>query len=561
MNFTAADLLVFRTLAERIPEGGFYEPNLYHCHNEFKANLIIANKLWSKDRYPGKFRRLELVRDSHKVISAKDLTDTASSDDAITRFGFFESGMQVSQESFSATGFAAIARGFHTLDLSILVINNESVFAAKTYFAVHDVYGEISVVASLEGNSGDYIILLFGSWDPRDNTAPRLMNAKLTAGTRFLQAIEWGLSAPVQRNSKPLDPGAITIGLGRPYTDQDTNTGMDYAWNQSTQNSPKGMVPFVGHVRFSERIQPLKRMNNFLIEMSVVNTIGGGGYYEIKPEVIDKVYDGFLIDNLNQNLLKWNFTPGSTTDPGSPVVFDKINWPSDMRAIFFCRVTVFLEGGDSVQFIVRSYDRLPTNIPDGTFRILPISFVWHCLAAGTSVLMGDGTQKCIEQIIAGDSVRSDLDSYEPSEVLWTTKGRHDGPVYQIEVTDGSKIVASENHVFVTETGMALARELHLGDSVFRYSATNASELNLIPISKLCKIDGFSEEMYNIAIRTGEQSQVQAGTFFANGFCVGDATADQVLLRMYKKDIGYLKSVIPAIHHKDLDSYFEDFGIC
>ena len=563
MNFTAANISVLRALAERIPERGIYEPNLYHCHDDFEANLIIANKLWSKKRYPGKFRRLELVRDSHKFFSAKDLTDTASSDDASTRLGFFESGMHASRESFSATGFAAIVRGFHTLDLSILAIDNkdENFLVAKTCFTVNDVYGEVSVLASLEGNSGDYTILLCGSWDPRDNTAPRLINAKLTDGIGFLQTVELGLSHPVRRSENPSDPGAITIGLGRPYADQGATSRMDYAWNQEIHGSPEGMVPFVGQAQFSKPIQPLQPRINFQITMEVVNTIGGGGYFSIKPDVMDKVYGGFSIDARNKHLLTWNFAPSTRKDSGSPVVFERINWPSDMRAIFSFRAMVRLVGGDWAVVAVSSGEGRPVNSPYGHISILPINFVWHCLAAGTKVLMGDGSQKHIEEIVAGDSVKSDLDSDEPSEVLWTTKGRHDGPVYEIEVTGGKKIVASENHVFVTETGMALARELHLGASVFRYSTTNVFEVNPIPISRICKIDGYGEEMYNIAIRTREQSQVRAGVFFANGFYVGDATADQVLLRRYRNDIDYLKTIIPAIHHKDLDSYFEDSGNC
>lgn len=550
-------------LAEKIPENGIFEPNLYYDADAYEACRIIDQRIWDEKRYPGKYGRLDRIKAAHKDRPDGNLFVANQSDkEPETRIGFYESGVRTAvseTKSFSATGFAAILEGFFALDLTIIAIDKEkkefiTISPAPVAWAANDVYADLNANFDIGGTSGQYLILLDASWDPKDNSEPRRVQAKLSSGIGIQASDDPSLTAPVRTSDRPLDSDAINIGLGRPYHDWGPGSNMDYAWNQPVQNNPRGMIPFVGSARFGEPITALEPGKNFIVNMSVVNMFGGGGYFPIQPAQMQNVYDGFSIDQADPQRLVWNFPPGNA---GNPVVFDQINWPSDMHAIFYFRALVFLESGLPAQVTVRSHPGTPPNPPDGHLPILPINFIWHCVAEGTKVLMDDGSEKPIEKIVAGDVIRSDL-ALGGTEVLWTTKGFHHGSAYEIATESGHRVICTANHVLVTENGMAYAHELRRGSKVLYRDAHTPNDLKSSAIVRISRIDGYDEPMYNVGMQSPHKDSKVAGFFFGNDFYMGDASADQVLRRIQNNSLPYLKSITPAALHTDLESYFQDF---
>lgn len=552
---------ILKTLISNVPTRGMYSPNLFLSSDLFDATMFLQKMFWDEERYPGIFARIRRARDLHQAYSAPDLTIQSTENEFGTHFGIFEAGIRMASEAYSATGIGAVAGGFHTADVTVFVVDNEmgEVIAFEPIYAVNDVFLRKSLAYALNGDPRNYTIMLTGSWEAKGGT-PHVVYAKLGNEDGALQAFDPSVTHPVRRSNNPPDPSVITIGLGRNYTDQGPGSAMDYAWSQPVQNNPKGMVPFVGSARFDRPIQPLRPNQNFSVRMAVANTVGGGGYFEIVPDNMDAVYAGFAIDPGDPSVLTWNFRPGQTPmDPGKPVVFENVKWPPDMKAIFFFKALVFLQGNIPAIVTVRSNDGQPENPPDGHLPILPISFIWHCLGAGSQVLMADGSQKAIEEIVAGDLVASGP-NFEEVEVAWTTRGFYNGKVLQITVADGRSILATENHVFVTEAGSCLASDLSRGSSLICAPKREGDDLEIVRVIRIAEIDGHQDVMCNIATRTAVDLNGQMGSFFANGFLVGDDVATAVVTEMNRRNIEYVKSKVPVIYHTDVDSYFSDFFV-
>ncbi|WKL57381.1 hypothetical protein Q1W73_17210 [Asticcacaulis sp. ZE23SCel15] len=552
---------LMRILVSKVPNGGMYSPNLFLSSDLFDVTMFLQKMFWDEKRYPGIFARIRRARDLHQDYSSSDLTIQSVENEFRTHFGIFEAGLRMASEAYSATGIGAVAGGFHTADVTIFVVDNEmgEVIGFKSIYAVNDVFLRKSLAYALNGDPKNYTIMLTGSWEAKGGT-PHVVYAKLGNEDGALQAFDPSVIHPVRRSNIPPDPSVITIGLGRNYTDQGPGSAMDYAWSQPVQNNPKGMVPFVGSARFDRPIQPLRPKQNFVVNMAVMNTVGGGGYIEILPDNMDAVFAGFSIDPEDPTLLTWNFRPGQTPiDPGNPVVFENVKWPPDMKAIFFFKALVFLQGNIPAIVTVRSNDGQPENPPDGHLPILPISFIWHCLGVGSQVLMADGTQKAIEEIVAGDLVASGP-NFEKVEVAWTNRGFYNGKVLQITVADGRSVLATENHVFVTEEGSCLASDLSRGSSLICAPNREGDDLEILKIICIAEIDGHQDVMCNIATRTDVDAKGQMGSFFANGFLVGDEVATAVVTEMNRRNIEYVKSKVPLIYHTDVNSYFSDFFV-
>ncbi|MEP3121799.1 MAG: Hint domain-containing protein [Nisaea sp.] len=561
MAFSQQQFQILMEHLEKIPNEGAFEPNLYFDKDAFEVCKLIDETYWDAERYPGKIGRLHRIREAHKNCPRGNLLSQGRSDQPRTEVGFFEAGVRtvVENRNFSSTGFAAILEGFSALDMIILAIDREKqefIFPEppKSY-AANDVYSDLNAFFDVDGTSGGYVFLLDVSWDPKNGGAAVRRQAKLQTGVGLQNSQDPVITSPIRTSDRPLDPGAINIGLGRPYNNAGPGSDMDYAWNQPVQNNPKGMIPFVGSARFDDAIQPLRPGENFIVTMAVVNTIAGGGYIPIEPEAMASVYPRFSIDGADPRKLNWNFPPGNG---GSPVVFDRVNWPSDMHAIFNFRAIVFLDSGLPAQVTIRSNPGNPANPPDGHLPILPIRFIWHCVAKDTDVLMSDGSKKPIQNIVAGDHVYGDLD-FGTVEVLWTTAGMFNGTTYEIATEDGDSVLCTSNHVLVSDIGMIEASEVRIGTRLVKV-ALGGEEMQLTDslVAKVSRIDGYADALYNIGIKNFDGGKA-AGQFVGNGFLMGDAAADHVLRQARNKDPSYLKSVVPAVYHTDIDSYLQDFS--
>jgi intein/homing endonuclease len=89
-----------------------------------------------------------------------------------------------------------------------------------------------------------------------------------------------------------------------------------------------------------------------------------------------------------------------------------------------------------------------------------------CLAAGTKIIMYDGTFKNIENIVIGDMVKT-MEGPKLVTNTWNPETLEFGnpPSYEIEFEDGLKIICSNQHPFLRDNKWVDAEDLSVGDDV------------------------------------------------------------------------------------------------
>lgn len=453
-------------------------------------------------------------------------------------------------------GYLTVLGGFRSANLMFVIRDKDNnIIAYKSKAGFEDVYLDVLDVISREvGVTPPIKATMFYSYEARSEKDV-FGNIMQCTGTVELTYNGETVSDPVlehpkRRAKKPYNPKAINIGLGRPW-DQE---GMDYCWNEPIKEKPNGKIPFVGSVTFKHPILPLEPNKNFILDIYVTDREGGGGTCQLAPVDMAKVYQCFKIDPKDPNTLTWNLPPGtSDANPGNPIVFSEIKWPSDMLSYFACEIVVTLQNGELGFALIKSSPLQDRNPIDGTLYIMPIEFIWHCIGEGTKVILANGTDfKTIEEFKAGDSVITNNNGMVET-VSSTFKGAHYGEVRRISTDKGHTLIITHNHVVITPGGGKYTHELKLGDEVIVHGGT----AKIISNEELKDYQG---HFYNLCI--GEyldelENPVKSGAFFANGILVGDIKAQRTLRHQCSHDKDWLKARAGDFWAKDIESYFSD----
>jgi hypothetical protein len=526
----------------------------FNDSRQYEAAVMITKKSFDVKRFPGKLKALELLKQEHEKNGAATGSATGPSGwmDMIAIPGLGLTSQQPTN-LIASNGVGTAVGGYTSMNLTLMV-QDKSTGQIVASGVNHDYAGKLLVVKTDVSPSGstdtNVKATLFYSYTPANGLSivSGVVKRNNASGLVSTPAV----TAPVRTTSKPLDPKAINIGIGRPWTDQGGSSDFDYAWNEPATNNPIGKVPFVGSVVFPLAIQALVPNTTIMLDVYVANQ-SAGGVATLNATNLANVYSNFTIDNVNPNKLNWNLPPGVTTsNPGNPITFGNVTWPSNMEAAFYCGITVLLSDGNLAYAAVQSTTGGSDDALDGILEIMPISFIWHCLGGNSLVLMEDGTLKLIANILAGDKVR--IDSQGGTAVVeWTNKGAHFGHVYSIKAGNGKEIIASDDHVFITNAGPMMASELKVGDMLQTVEG-------IVPITAIQDIDNYADTLYNIATRKFQEPTMFDGkvvSFFANGFMVGDMNAQKGLSYLRANSIDWVKRQVPAYFQTDVESFFAD----
>ncbi|MGN6239845.1 MAG: Rv2578c family radical SAM protein [Cellulosimicrobium cellulans] len=163
----------------------------------------------------------------------------------------------------------------------------------------------------------------------------------------------------------------------------------------------------------------------------------------------------------------------------------------------------------------------------------------YCLAPSTPVLLADGTQRPIGELRVGDEIvgtapHGAYRRYVRTRVLdrWTTRKR----AYRVTLADGTRLVASGDHRFLTERGWrhvvgGAGRRAHLalGDVLVGPGAAALADGRValdgrdvtgdeaLRVDSLEALDGPGEETELVDITTGTRDFVAAGVVSHNCF--------------------------------------------
>ena len=156
------------------------------------------------------------------------------------------------------------------------------------------------------------------------------------------------------------------------------------------------------------------------------------------------------------------------------------------------------------------------NPPSNVAPVAPMMFVWGCLAAGSTVLMADGGEKRIEEIVIGERVRGADGAPLVVRNCWT--GRETQPLVRLETDGGASLLVTEEHPMLVPGGVRIARDLAVGDLVL----TGSGEA-VLSLAERARFDGNVHNLDLAPEGTGETDMPETlvTAFVAGGFAVGD----------------------------------------
>ncbi len=511
------------------------------------------------DKYPGMLQSLALAKASHEKNGPPKamLEDTTGWQNMFTI-----PGLNLTKNgTLAANGMATIVGGYSSMNLSLMVISRSSGKFVANGFA-NNFTQTMLTVSTLPSTSTEIDVDAYMHYHGTSNgmsensaLAPPPFSGVVKRVKNNAVNGDPIVSAPIRTTTKPNNPKAVNIGLGRAWTDQGGNSQFDYAWNEPVPppgQSPQGKIPFVGSVVFSAAIMsPLILNESLVLNVYVTDQTGGGGT-QLLPSDYALIAAAFSIDTANPAKLNWSLPAGvSTSDPGNPIVFGRVPWLSDIQAYFFCEIDVALTGGVPASAYIQSSDSPDPDPMDGTAYIMPIDFIWHCLAEDSLVAMADGSNKIIKDIVAGEQVRINNQG-DSDPVEWTNLGAHKGPVILVETDTGAKITASHHHVFFTETSTKSAMELKPGDRLKMLQG-----MATVKMVSHVTYEGLLCNLATIEYQDPKDDKAEIGVFYANDFMVGDINAQKVLKHRRCNDINWVKSQVPEYLHVDVDVFFKE----
>mgnify|MGYP000261690703 CR=1 FL=1 len=553
---------LFSYIDQLIPGDGHLAYD-FNDQKQYEFARMMIELSGKSDKYPGMLKSLALMQSSHKSNSAPK--PMAGDTDGWQNM-FTIPGLNLTQSgTIASNGLATVVGGYSSMDLTLIIQSKKSKNIVAAGFSNNFTQTLLTVNTapskSTEIDVDAYMHYHGISSGPAMNET-HLFGVVKRKGNNTVTG-DPTVIVPKRETQHPNNPNAINIGLGRGWTDQgypagsggNPNSQFDYAWNEPTPaagENPKGKIPFIGSVTFSNQISsPLEFNTNFLLNIYVVDQNDGGGA-QLNPTDSANVANAFSIDSSNLAKLNWNLSPGtSTSDPGNPIVFGNVPWGPDTSAYFFCEIDVVLQDGSISSAYIQSSDSPDTTPLDGTTYIMPIDFIWHCLAENTLVTMADGSKKIIKDIVAGNKVQINHND-DLAVVEWTNLGTHKGLIIDITTDNGENIKTSHNHVFFTENTSKLASEIKLGDKL-KMRQGLATVKNI----RQSNHEGLMCNLATVKYQNPKHDKAEIGVFYANDFLVGDINAQRVIRQRRLNDIDWVKNQVPEYMHADVDSYFAE----
>lgn len=284
-------------------------------------------------------------------------------------------------------------------------------------------------------------------------------------------------------------PGASQTVI---YYNNRTGPGCDYYYNNvgSCADSVDVYIPFSGSVEFNDSFKPshVDKNTNFKLQIENINN-GTANFKTSHWNEIQWKVDG--------SILSWKF-PDCWYDSLS-----KHNFTSANDIYFYCQMYIVVNFGSStlqVPIVISSRDY---EHSDPSFhKIKKLYIEWGCFAQGTKIKMSDGSLKQIQDIKAGERVKTENGSAAVTEVI---TGTEQDMVF-IKTPKGNEIKVTKDHPVLTGQGYKAADALNAGDILkMEYGDDMIAELHYVT---------YNGNVFSIRIDSEEP-------VIAEGFYMGD----------------------------------------
>jgi len=298
-------------------------------------------------------------------------------------------------------------------------------------------------------------------------------------------------------NTAPMPAAGQTITklcLGR--------TGLDCTYTPAGGTGSNVLMPVAGSITFGSPINtnPITP-NTSMITMANPDAGKGGGCTIASTSN----FFGSPKTVINGGTISWNLAPAQ---------FQSANNCLAVNAPAIYTFTVGLTVSNLPVYVTITND---PNAPSGNpyfLKIPGLSVYWSCVADGTEVDMAGGRKKKIEEIVAGDHVRTNRRG-RSMPIQSTLRGIEEVSMIRLKTDNGHDLLLTEGHPVVTPSGVVLARLLKLGDRVI----TREGTARLISLQR----EMFGGHVWNLNVGDAQAvtSRPDQTTFFANGVLLGD----------------------------------------
>jgi len=344
------------------------------------------------------------------------------------------------------------------------------------------------------------------------------------------------LLKPVKKD--PDKDEAINICYNRrPVADEDT----DYTYQESfdpANGKQRLYAPLSAWVEFDDDGDPFKTIDLSTFDLKLDCQNGVARYTKTGREtpLQDEFVKGKDAPGKYANGFFFDLDPDWKTDVPSSRL------PKRDKVDIYFTVQYVRESGSRGSIQISS--TLQPPIPANAALSKELHILWGCLAKGTRILMADGSERPIETIGKGDSVRMDAKG-GIAVVTQCIEGSEKTSMVHFRTLNGLDLECSKEHPIVTDKGIMKASEV-TGDC--RLTDENGGKPELTGIW-----DVPGGEVYNLElIPKGEKSPREGGcTFFAGGILVGDnnmqaatgASHKRVLLENSPRDSAAVKRAL------------------
>lgn len=156
-----------------------------------------------------------------------------------------------------------------------------------------------------------------------------------------------------------------------------------------------------------------------------------------------------------------------------------------------------------------------------------------CIAEGSAVTMADGSQKLVETLCPGDSLLSDDGTAVAVKSI--DGDAAEDAAGRLTLADGRELCVTQGHVAFMKEGALPAGRLKPGDEIL-------TDTGYEPVKAITPVCDRAYRMFSVTLERPEAK------FFANGFAVGDALAEQ---KMADRD--WVRESLPPEWRTDYDS--------
>lgn len=460
-------------------------------------------------------------------------------------------GINVAAASSIGGGFSAIVNGtvFTSLYAQLIDTTDEENPIVLGEKSLGPIYGEgeylpIDLTGTLPTKENMLMVL---TWSYQPKTSEGEADGLPINGSMRVSTNEVPQGAPVvtQPVRTQTANNYIKIGLGRDEAHRPADC--DYWYNEPNINNPNIRLPFVVTQQFKSNIkQPLwpSNITNPPTIFQIKPSTGG----VTTPVSTDAIIAGITATG---DTLSFYFPFNNDVTLDQSIKFGAAAWANDTSLLATISLGVKTETSNNDFVWVNLYGSATppwaTSPAPGVYQMYPNYYTWHCVAAGSEVLLADGKTKKIEEIKGGEQVMVANDKI--ATVVDTFGTNKEDEVFTVKTKAGHELLITDMHPVLTTNGLVAARDLMVGDELMTDGGPS-------PVSSI-SLQKYSGMVYCLGLEQDETVSTNDATcYFANGILIADNRLCVEFVAQYKKRLNTVLKAIPERFHPEARRSYE-----